>query len=125
MRADHDPLTEVVIGDGIRVHRTLGCGLLESAYEDCLALALRGRGLEVRQQVLLPVEFEGHRIPAAYRIDLLVEGKLIVEIKCVSRILPVHEAQLRTYLRLSRVKVGLLMNFHVSLLRDGIRRFTM
>jgi GxxExxY protein len=122
---DNDSLTSTVIGAAIYVHRMLGPGLLESAYEDCLAWALTSRGVGVHRQRILPVTFEGKDIDAAYRIDLLVEERLILEIKSVERILPVHEAQLRTYLRLSGLKTGLLLNFLVPVMKDGIRRMSM
>lgn len=125
MRDDHDPLTNAVIGAAIYVHQRLGPGLLESSYEQCLTWALTAREMSVRRQVELPVIFEGHRLDAAYRIDLLIDEKLILEIKTVDRILPVHEAQLRTYLRLSGLKTGLLLNFLVPVMKDGIRRMSM
>jgi GxxExxY protein len=125
MRADHDPLTNTVIGAAIYVHQRLGPGLLESSYEQCLAWALAAREISVRRQVELPVIFEGHRLDAAYRIDLLINESLVVEIKSVVRILPVHEAQLRTYLRLSGIGTGLLLNFLVPVMKDGIRRMSM
>ena len=122
---DIDSLTSVVIGAAIYVHRVLGPGLLESAYEDCLAWTLTSRGIVLRRQRLLPVTFEGKQIESAYRIDLLVENELIIEVKAVERVLPVHEAQLRTYLRLSGIKAGLLFNFLVPVMKDGIRRMSM
>ena len=125
MREDRDPLTSTVIGAAIYVHQKLGPGLLESSYEQCLTWALTARNLTVRRQVELPITFEGHRLGAAYRIDLLVSEMLILEIKTVERILPVHEAQLRTYLRLSGLKTGLLLNFFVPVMKDGIRRMSM
>ena len=125
MREDHDPLTDTVIGAAIYVHQRLGPGLLESSYEQCLTWALTARNLSVRRQVELPVVFEGRRLDAAYRIDLLVNETLILEIKSVERILPVHEAQLRTYLRLSGLRTGLLLNFLVPVMKDGIRRMSM
>ena len=125
MREDHDPLSNTVIGAAIYVHQKLGPGLLESSYEQCLTWAMTARNLSVRRQVELPVVFEGHRLDAAYRIDLLVNETLVLEIKTVERILPVHEAQLRTYLRLSGLKTGLLLNFLVPVMKDGIRRMSM
>ena len=125
MREDHDPLTGTVIGAAIYIHQTLGPGLLESTYEECLTWALTRRKLELRRQVELPIVFEGHRVNAAYRIDIVVEQKLILEIKAVEHVLPVHEAQLRTYLRLSGLKTGLLLNFLVPVMKDGIRRMSM
>ena len=122
---DIDSLTSVVIGAAIYVHRVLGPGLLESAYEDCLAWTLTSRGIALHRQRILPVTFEGKQIESAYRIDLYIENALIVEVKAVERVLAVHEAQLRTYLRLSGIKTGLLFNFHVPVMKDGIRRMSM
>ena len=106
----------------LKVHSLLGPGLLESAYQACLAHELRKRSLYVATQVGLPVVYEGEKLDLGYRIDLLVENLVIVEIKCVDAIHPVHEAQLLSYLRLSGKNVGLLINFHVARLRDGIKR---
>ena len=124
MREDHDPLTDTVIGAAIYVHQKLGPGLLESSYVQCLMWALTARDKAVRRQVELPVIFEGHRLDAAYRLDLLVDERLILEVKTVERILPVHEAQLRTYLRLSGLRTGLLLNFLAPVMKDGIRRMS-
>ena len=104
------------------VHSVLGPGLLESAYEACLACELRERGLSVRNQVALPVVYKTVKVEAGYRIDLLVEESVIAEVKTVIRILPVHEAQLLTHLRLSGHRLGLLLNFFVPHMRDGIKR---
>jgi GxxExxY protein len=115
-------ITGHVVNSSMKVHTTLGPGLLESAYHKCLAHELRGRGFAVQSQVEIPIEYEGAIIETAYRIDLLVEGTVIVEVKALAKILPVHEAQLLSYLRLSKKPVGLLINFHELRLRDGIRR---
>ena len=120
-----DPLSERVIGLAIEVHRALGPGLLESAYEECLCLELNQHALEHSRQVPLAVSYKGLLIDAAYRIDLLIEKRLLVELKTVERILPLHEARLLTYLRLSSMKGGLLLNFNVPVLRDGIRRMVL
>jgi len=112
-------LSELVIGAAIEVHRTLGPGLLESTYEACLVFELVERGAQVERQKALPVRYRGVVIDCGYRIDLLVGGQLIVELKAVERILPVHEAQLLTYLRLSGLSVGLLLNFNVPVLKSG------
>ena len=112
----------IVVNAAMRVHSLLGPGLLESAYQACLAQELRKRGLRVETQVGLPVVYEGEKLDLGYRIDLLVENLVIVEIKCVEAIHPVHEAQLLSYLRLSGKNVGLLINFHVARLKDGIKR---
>ena len=116
-------ITERIIGAAIQVHRALGPGLLESAYEACLAFELGARGMSVEQQKPLPVVYQGVKLECGYRIDLLVEGAVIVEIKSVESLAPIHEAQVITYLKLSGCKVGLLMNFNVPVLKDGIRRF--
>jgi GxxExxY protein len=111
-----------VVSSAMHVHAVLGPGLLESAYQACLAHELRKRGLAVASQVGLPVVFDGEKIELGYRIDLIVENLVIVEVKCVEAIHPVHQAQLLSYLRLSGIGVGLLINFHVAHLRDGIKR---
>ena len=107
----------------MKVHSALGPGLLESAYQACLAYELRKKEFDVKAQVELPVVYENVRIDLGYRIDLLVNDLVIVELKCAEKMLPVHEAQIISYLRLSRKNVGLLINFHVRHLRDGIKRF--
>ncbi len=115
-------LTERIIGAAIRVHRELGPGLLESAYEACMAYELADGGLTVERQKLLPVTYRGLQLDEGYRLDLLVGDTVIVELKAVSRLDPIHEAQLLSYLRLAAKPVGLLINFHVSKLTDGVRR---
>jgi GxxExxY protein len=115
-------ITEAIIGAAIAVHRSLGPGLLESAYEACLAYELVECGHKVVQQVPLPVNYKGVHLDAGYRIDLLVDGLIIVELKSVDQLAPIHEAQLLSYLRLSGKKVGLLINFNVKVLHNGIRR---
>lgn len=117
-----DPLTREIIGGAIEVHRALGPGLLESVYEECLAHELTERGLRVVRQVPLPVVFKGKRLDCGYRIDLIVNDLVILEIKAIERVLSVHEAQLLSYLKLSGKKVGLLLNFHVPYMRDGVLR---
>ena len=115
-------ITRQIIGAAMRVHTLLGPGLLESAYEACLIRELRKRGFGVQSQVGLPVIYDGEKIEIGYRIDLIVDDQVIVEIKCVEAINPVHRSQLLSYMRLSGKRVGLLINFHVEHLRDGIRR---
>ena len=115
-------VTGSVVTAAIRVHSLLGPGLLESAYQACLAHELKKRGLAVASQVGLPVVYDGEKIELGYRMDLVVENIVIVEIKCVEAIHPVHHAQLLSYMRLSGMNVGLLINFHVAHLRDGIKR---
>lgn len=118
----HEALTEQIIGAAMEVHRALGPGLLESAYEECLALACADRGLEFVRQIELPIVFMGHRIAPAYRMDFVFSNSVVVEVKAVEKIIPIHEAQLLTYLKLSGYRVGLLINFCVPLLKDGIHR---
>lgn len=116
-------ITEAVIGAAIQVHRTLGPGLLESAYEACLAYELRKRGLVVEQQKPVPLVYEEVKLDCGYRMDLLVERRVVVEVKSVDALAPIHEAQTLSYLRLSGSKLALLINFNVVVLKDGIRRF--
>jgi GxxExxY protein len=111
-----------VIGASIEVHRELGPGLLESAYESCLVYELRQRGIRVEQQVPQPVFYKGLQLECAYRLDLLVENRVIVELKAVEALLPVHQAQLLTYLKLRQLRLGLLINFNVPILKNGIKR---
>ena len=106
-------ITGQIIDASMKVHTALGPGLLESAYEACLAHELRKRGLKVGVQIELPIEYDGIRLDVGYRIDMMVEGTVIVELKAVSEVLPIHEAQLLSYLKLSHKKIGLLINFHV------------
>lgn len=122
MKGELNKLTETIIGAAIEVHRMLEPGLLESAYEACLAFELTERGISLERQKELPVIYKTVRVDCGYRIDLLVEEKVIVELKCVEKIIPIHEAQLISYLKLSGCKVGLLINFNVTQLTDGIRR---
>ena len=119
---DINEVSGEVVDAAIRVHSVLGPGLLESAYEACLAHELRKRGLKVLAQVDLPVVYDGAIIDVGYRIDLLVEDCVIVELKAVEKVLPIHEAQLLSYLKLSGHKLGLLINFHVLHLKDGVKR---
>lgn len=119
----HEELTEQVIGAAIEVHRTIGPGLLESAYEECLCHELHLRDLAFQRQVPLPVSYKGVNLDCGYRVDLIVENEVVLELKCLEHILPVHEAQLLTYLKLLNKRVGLIMNFHVAtLVRGGIVR---
>jgi GxxExxY protein len=114
--------THAIIGAAIEVHRELGPGLLESAYEECLCHELNLRGVPFRRQQPLPVVYKGLQLDCAYRLDVLVGDAVVVEVKAVESLLPVHEAQLITYLKLSSKKVGLLINFCVPVLKDGIVR---
>jgi len=115
-------VTGQIVDAAMKVHTRLGPGLLESAYEKCLLYELHTRGLQALNEVPLPVAYESVRIDLGYRIDLLVEDSVIVELKCVEKILPIHKAQLLSYLKLSGKKIGLLLNFHVEHLKDGITR---
>lgn len=117
-----EDITEVIIGAAIEVHRHLGPGLLESAYRRCLVHELRLRGVEVDSEVSIDMEYKGLRVAGAYRLDLLVADRVVVEIKAVDVVTPVHEAQLMTYLRLAGRRSGLILNFKVKLLREGITR---
>ncbi|MBI3795225.1 MAG: GxxExxY protein [Nitrospinae bacterium] len=121
---DND-LTEQIIGCAIEVHRHLGPGLLESAYEECLCHELGLKGLQFERQKQLPIDYKGVRLDCGYRIDILVEGRVLLELKCVDKIMLVHTAQLLTYLRLSNVKTGLIVNFYTHLLKDGIKRLVL
>jgi GxxExxY protein len=118
----HKDVTDLIWKSAIEVHSTLGPGLLESAYEACLADELVRKTLDVQRQVSLPIDYKGRQLDFGYRVDLIVERSVIVELKCVEKIEPIHEAQLLTYLRLSGMQVGLLMNFNVSRIRDGVIR---
>jgi GxxExxY protein len=115
-------ITEQIIGAAMEVHRALGPGLLESAYEACLIYELVRRTLRVEQQKPMPVIYKGVHLDVGYRLDVLVEGKVIAELKPVEQLLPIHEAQLLSYLKLSGCHVGLLINFNVPILKQGIRR---
>ena len=120
-----DDLSNTVIGCAIEVHRELGPGLLESAYERCLAYELQQEKIPFKLQVDLPVDYKRMRLDCGYRIDVLVGDRLIVELKSVEQLLKIHEAQILTYMKLSGVGVGLLINFNVDVLRKGIRRFVL
>ena len=115
-------ISGAIISAAMKVHSALGPGLLESAYEACLIYELQKEGFDVKSQLPLPVVYEGVKVDAGYRIDLLVEDTIVVELKTVERLLPVHQAQLLSYLKLSGKRAGLLINFHVAHLRDGIKR---
>ena len=122
IRMQVNEITEAVIGAAIEVHRAIGPGLLESAYVQCLCYELNLRKLPFLLELPVPISYKGLKLDCGYRVDLLVAETVVVEVKAVERIAPVHEAQLLTYLRLGGWKVGLLINFNVSLLRDGIVR---
>ncbi|HVK16518.1 MAG TPA: GxxExxY protein [Fimbriiglobus sp.] len=122
MTDERDPITATVIGAAIEVHREMGPGLLESVYQACLEHELRLRGLEFEPQARRPLVYKGVALPDEFVLDIYIPGRLIVELKAVEKLIPVHDAQLLTYLRLTRTKVGLLINFNVPVLKDGIKR---
>ena len=120
-----EELTESIILAAIEVHKSLGPGLLESAYEQCLCHELYLRGIKFQRQRPLPLEYKGIKLDCSYRLDILVEGQIVIELKTVEKILPVHQAQLLTYLKLLPAKVGLILNFRESRLKDGICRMVL
>lgn len=120
-----EELSNRIIASAIEVHRNLGPGLLESAYEECFCHELHLRGIPFERQKPLPLEYKGIKLDCGYRIDILIDNKIVVELKCVNEIIPVHEAQLLTYLKLSGIKVGLIINFYTAVLKDGIRRLVL
>ncbi len=122
MTEPKDPVTDRIIGLAIEVHRALGPGLLESAYEECLCYELETHDIPFLRQVPLPVKYKEVRLDCGYRMDLVVADQAVVELKTAERILPIHEAQLLTYLKLSGMRTGLLMNFNAAILKDGIKR---
>ena len=122
---ERDSLTESVIGLAIEVHRALGPGLLESAYQECLCYELKAKGIAFGRQVALPVVYKSVKLDCGYRMDLVVDDRLVVELKTVEKILPIHEAQLLTYLRLSGIRTGLLLNFNTAVLKNGIKRMVL
>ena len=115
-------ITETIISGAINVHRTLGPGLLESAYEACMVYELAQAGLKVEQQKPLPIVYREVKLECGYRLDLMIENEVIIEIKSIEKLKPIHQAQLLSYLKLSECKVGLLINFNVKVLKDGIKR---
>lgn len=122
---DFDKLSNNIIGLAIEVHKNLGPGLLENTYKQCLAYELNKADLSFNLECEIPIKYKEIQISCGYRIDLLVEDKIVVELKSVEKILPVHEAQILTYMKLSKKNIGLLINFNVNLLKDGIKRFVL
>ncbi len=118
----HEELTEQILGAAIEVHKSLGPGLLESAYEECLCHELNLRGIRFERQVIVPVTYKGVNLDCGYKLDLLIENTVILELKCVERITSIHEAQLLTYMKLLSKPVGFIINFNVPVLRAGIVR---
>jgi len=123
-RYTEDELAKIAIGKAIEVHRTLGPGLLESAYQECLYFELRESGLYVEREKPMPIEYKGVLLEHGYRLDLLVEEKLVIELKTVEELNDMHMAQILTYLKFGKHRLGLLINFRVKMLRDGIKRYT-
>ncbi|HUY92138.1 MAG TPA: GxxExxY protein [Pirellulales bacterium] len=121
----YEELTGEIVGAAIEVHRALGPGLLESAYEECLCREFELRRVRFQRQIALPVSYRGLQLDCGYRMDLVVEEKVVLEIKAVESLAPIHEAQLMTYLKLSGLRAGLLMNFNVVLMKDGIKRIVL
>jgi GxxExxY protein len=119
---DINELTSKIIGAAIEVHKNLGPGLLESAYEECLCFEMTLRGLSFKRQEPLPIEYKGTKLDCGYRLDIVVENKVIIELKACDKIEPIHRAQLLTYLKLSGLNLGLLLNFNTPVMRDGIVR---
>ena len=122
---EFDALSNKVIGCALEVHRHLGPGLLESAYEQCLAHELSSAGISFERQRAIPIHYKGNQLDCGFRVDLLVDDTLIVELKSVQKLLPIHEAQLLTYMKLANVRIGLLMNFNVKMLKDGLKRMVL
>jgi len=122
MEFSENEIAKIILDKAIKVHRTTGPGLLESAYQECLCYELRKAGLLVEKQKMLPLVYDDIKMDAGYRIDLIVNNKVIIELKSVESILPVHVAQVITYLKLSGCKLGILINFNVALLKDGFQR---
>jgi GxxExxY protein len=122
---EFDNLSNKIIGCVIEVHKYLGPGLMESAYERCLSYEINAAGLKHEVQKQIPIEYKGIKLDVGYRIDLIVENSVIIELKSVEQILPIHEAQILTYMKLAEVSVGLLINFNVIKVKDGIKRFVL
>ncbi|MBP6014257.1 MAG: GxxExxY protein [Alphaproteobacteria bacterium] len=120
--AEEDRIATAIVDAGFQVHKVLGPGLLESVYEECIAYELMERGLSVRRQVAMPIVYKTVKLEAGYRLDLIVESKVIVEVKAIDQLQPIHQAQLMTYLRLSGCRLGFLANFNVRMFKDGMRR---
>jgi len=120
-----DALSNTVVGLAIEVHRELGPGLLESTYQACLAYELQSHNIDFQKQLSLPVTYKEVKVDCGYRIDLLIENHLLLELKCISQLQAIHEAQILTYMKLANISTGLLINFNVRLLKQGIKRFVL
>ena len=125
MKKNFSELSNLVIGSALEVHKTLGPGLLESTYQECMAYELKMRGISFQAEHPLPVQYKGIQLDCGYRVDLLVENEIIVELKSVEALKGIHEAQLLTYMRLAGIKQGFLINFNVRLLKEGLRSFVL
>jgi GxxExxY protein len=121
----HSELTSRIIGCAIEIHKFLGPGLLESAYEECLSYELKNAGLKVERQKAIPVVYKDIKLDCGYRIDILVEDSIVLELKSVDVLNPIHEAQILTYLKFSEKKMGLLINFNVTLLKNGLKKYVL
>ncbi len=119
---DIETIATQIVDSAVKVHKALGPGLLESAYQTCLAYELRKRAMLVECEVIQPIDYDGLKLDAGYRVDMLVEDCIIIENKCVEKVLPIHMAQILTYLKLRGCKLGFLINWHVPLIKDGIKR---
>ena len=119
----YEDLTAKIIGCAIEVHKLLGPGLLESAYEECLAFELKNEGMEIKRQLPVPIVYKEIKLECGYRIDILVEDKIILELKSVEQLNPIHEAQILTYMQFASKRLGLLMNFNVTKFKNGFRRY--
>jgi GxxExxY protein len=122
---DENAISKEITGAAIEVHKILGPGLLESAYQECLARELALRGVKFEREKTLPLEYKGVRLDCGFRVDFLVEKLVIVELKAVENVLPIHQAQILTYLKLLKLKLGLLLNFNVPMMKAGIKRFAL
>lgn len=122
---DENSISREIIGAAIEVHKILGPGLLESAYQECLARELSLRGKEFEREKTLPVEYKGTRLDCGFRVDFLVKQQVLVELKAVEKVLPIHQAQILTYLKLMNLKLGILLNFNVPMMREGIKRLAL
>jgi GxxExxY protein len=120
-----DDISKIIVDCAYAVHKSLGPGLLESSYECCMAYEMEKRGLSFERQLPLPIDYDGHKIETAYRLDFLVENEIIIELKAVDKMQPIHLAQIMTYLRHSKIKTGLLINFNTQYFKEGIKRISM
>ncbi len=120
---EFESITREIIGSAIEVHKQLGPGLLESAYEECLVYELQQKGYKIERQKPIPIIYKEIKLDYGYRIDILVENKVLLELKSIDAIAPVHEAQILTYMKFSNIKIGLLINFNVTVLKNGLKRY--